>query len=292
MKAFLSPHNSPRSPRRVPLLFLLCAVLTIMLLSAGNRALADGAPPEFSYVYAPVLGTGYYKASGDNIAVLRIPLTYELTDDLSDPVRTRARLTATAGVSNFDLQTLRDRSLPKGVRTYSVMPGVGWQIDMGNDWQLNPYFEIGLARDIAQKQMATLADAGVRSIKRWDAGNGILSLGNGAVFAGQEIHGSPNRQGFVLFENGLDYEVPTGWHLGQHSLTASGFVLWRHFANNLAFAGVDGERISLQDLFYVGVTFGFAKPVHWHHIPLQRVGVSLVRGDNLKAISFNLGFPF
>lgn len=284
MKAFFPPVSLVRR--------LLNSAWVLALLVVGNAARADGPPPEFSYVYAPVLGTGYYKASGDTIAVLRLPLTYVLTDNFEDPVQTQLRLTATAGFSNFDLQTLADRSLPRGVRTYTLLPGVGWHVDMGHDWHLSPYFEIGLARDIEQQQTATLADAGVRSIKRWRAGNGILSLGTGAIIAGQEIHGSPNRQGFVLFENGLDYEVPTGWHLGQHSLTASGFLLWRHFGNNLSFAGVAGEQITLRDLFYVGATFGLAKPVHWHHIPLQRVGVSLVRGDNLKAVSVNLGFPF
>ena len=297
MKAFLKgllsrSRNSavggvPGPGRLLPPAGIVAAIL--LLLPLGGRAAEPN--PQFSYVYAPVLGTGYYKAGDANIAVLRLPFSYDLSDNDSK-LRQRLLLTASAGFSNVTLNTLTNQKVNRDLQTYSLLPGMGWDFQLQPDWRLRTYVQSGLAHDLASNQTAVLGASGIRSRRQWRLDGGWLTLGNGLLLAGQQVHGSNNRQGFVLFENGLDYAYPIGLHLLDRPLTASTFVLWRHFANNLAFAGIEGEQITLRNLYSIGVTLGFQKTVEWHHIPLSRVGISVVRGDNLKAISLNLGFPF
>lgn len=264
------------------------AAIVLLFPRVGRAAEPN---PQFSYVYAPVLGTGYYKAGDASIAVLRLPFSYDLSDEDSK-LRQRLLLTASAGFSNVTLNTLTDQKVNRDLQTYSLLPGMGWDFRLRPDWRLRTYVQLGLAHDLASDQTAVLGATGVRSRRQWRLDGGWLTVGNGLLLAGQQVHGGNNKQGFVLFENGVDYAYPIGLDLLDRPLTVSTFFLWRHFANNLAFAGIEGEQITLKDLYSVGLTLGFQKTVEWHHIPLSRVGISVVRGDNLKAISLNLGFPF
>jgi len=273
---------------RSGLRLMLAALLAVM----ASDALSAEPSPQFSYVYAPILGTGYYKAGNADIVVLRLPFSYDLTDDPDAKVKRRLLLTASAGLSSVTLNTLTDQRVKQDLQTYSLLPGMGWDIRLRPRWLLRVYGQMGLAHDLASDQTAVLAATGLRSRRDWRVNGGWLTLGNGVVLAGQRVHGDASKQGFVLFENGLDYAYPTGLRVLDKPLTVSTFLLWRHFANNLAFAGIEGERITLRNLYSVGLTLGFRKAVDWHHIPLRRVGISLVRGENLKAVSLNLGFPF
>ncbi len=268
---------------------LMLALLAILI---APRALSAEPSPQFSYVYAPVLGTGYYKAGDADIVVLRLPFSYDLTDDPDAKVKRRLLLTASAGLSSVTLNTLTDQRVKQDLQTYSLLPGMAWDIRLRPHWYLRAYGQVGLAHDLASDQTAVLAATGLRSRRDWRFHGGWLTLGNGVLLAGQRVHGSASKQGFVLFENGLDYAYPTGIRMLEKPLTVSTFVLWRHFANNLAFAGIEGEQITLRNLYSVGLTLGFRETVDWHHIPLHRVGISLVRGEHLKAVSLNLGFPF
>ena len=271
-----------------------CALLALLSLVYGVDASAGSkiSGNAFSYIYAPVLGTGYYHAGDDNIVVLRVPGAFNVTDDKQARVQQRFLLTGTLGLSSLHVDPTSGGAVKQDLRTYSLLPGWGWKIDMRPDWQLKPEVRLGLAYDGARKETATLATAGLRSIKTWPWRDGTLTLGNGVEFAGQDVHGRAGRQGFVLFENGLDYAHPLGTRVMDTPLTLSTFVLWRHFANDLQLVGVQGEQVSFTDLFSLGVTFGFAKTVEWHHLPLHRIGLALVKGDNLEAVNITLGFPF
>ncbi|MFE8072311.1 hypothetical protein QQM79_14740 [Marinobacteraceae bacterium S3BR75-40.1] len=272
------------------------AFLLLCGLFLGLPALAAG-PNTFSYVYAPVLGTGAYKAGDETILVIKMPFSIALDDEDDPGIKRKILLTTTAGISNFDFKSVAEdptdrlKSPRDDVKTISFLPGMKWTIPLEGDAHVSPFAQIGRARDAGRDIDATLGIAGVKHVRTWPINRRWLTLGNSVIFAGQRLDSSGEKQGFLLFENGLDYEWPTGWRAMGTQLTMSSYVLWRHFGNQLDMVGVQGEKVKIKDLFSLGVTFGFHEAVDWS-IPIQRVGVSLTRGDDLKAITFNLGFPF
>lgn len=288
MFPFLFPLTKPISWR-----LRLVAVIAALCLALGSRTGHAGEPsPQFSYVYAPILGTGFYKAGDANIVVLRLPLSYDLTDDPKARIDQRLLLTASAGFSSVSLNSFTGGKVQQNLQTYSLMPGVGWNFRIQPRWRVKTYVQLGLAHDMASDATAYLGAAGVRSSRLWPWKGGWVTLGNGVLLAGQRVDGSQGSQGFLLYENGVDYTHSIGLTALGKPLSLGTFVLWRHFGNHLKFAGIAGEQIELKDLYSVGLTLGFNGSVDWHHIPLHRIGLSLVRGDNLKAVSLNLGFPF
>ncbi len=264
----------------------------------GGKAYASEQDLEdfnFNYVYSTVLGTGFYSTSTERVFVMRVPLKWQVAE-LDDRNSIELLLPISIGIRDLRNDD-GEFEFPDRLMTASFLPGIAWDHQMLDNWHLLPAISAGAARDFEQGTTAWMYSISIRSFAWWDWGKHRLALGNRLLGAGQHIESSDSNQGFVLLENGLDWNYQLPWKMGAYPLSSSIFFLWQHFADDMDIAGISGETIVLENLYQLGFTFGFRETVTFAgFIPVSRVGFSIIRGNNsgggeLKAVSFNLGFP-
>ena len=101
----------------------------------------------------------------------------------------------------------------------------------------------------------------------------------------------------MLLESGVEWDHLVPWRLDGHALSASLYVLWKHYTHSVSLGAFQGEQINLRNEFRLGATFGFRESVTiFRFIPLHRVGIAVGRGNTLsgrqiRSITLNLGFP-
>lgn len=274
---------------------LCCALFAATSSCLAQETRTETEDSDFNYVYSTVLGTGFYSTATERVFILRVPLKWTVAEfdeknslDLLVPV--------SVGVRDL-LDDNGGLEIPDRLMTASFLPGLAWDYKAKDNWQISPSLQAGVAQDFQDDTTAWLYSIGLRSYAWWDIGKNRLGLGNRIVGAGQHIESSDSQQGFVMIENGLDWNYQLPWSLADQPLSTSIFILWQHFIDDMAIDGISGESTALDDLYQLGFTFGFRETITvWGFIPISRVGFSMVRGNSasggeLKALSFNLGFP-
>ncbi len=249
----------------------------------------------FNFVYSTVLGTGFYSTATERVFIMRMPLRWQLTQ-LDDRSSIELLLPVSIGIRD-----LRDDEgefeLPDQLMTASLLPGIAWDYLALDNWQIVPSISAGLAKDFEHGTTAWMYSIGVRSYAWWNWGKHQLGFGSRLLGAGQHLESIAGQQGFVMIENGLDWNYELPWKLGGYPLSSSIFILWQHFADDMDIPGVSGENVVVDNLYQLGFTFGFRETVVVaSFIPISRAGFSIIRGNtagggDLKAISLNLGFP-
>lgn len=280
-------------PLSLPSIALLISIMTTGVLAQSEKQAVQET--DFNYVYSTVLGTGWYSTGTERVFILRVPLKWTVAEfdeknslDLLVPV--------SVGVRDL-IDDEGDLEIPSQLMTASFLPGVAWDYKAKDNWQIAPSVQIGASQDFQQDTTAWLYSVGVRSYAWWDVGKHRLGLGNRIVGAGQHIESSNSQQGFIMVENGFDWNYQLPWTLAKQPLSTSIFVLWTHFVDDMDIPGVSGEVTALDDLYQLGFTFGFRETLTvWGFIPVSRVGFSVARGNTasgseLKALNLNLGFP-
>jgi hypothetical protein len=277
-------------------LFLGASAIVAGCVLAAETPASDGEIEEFSfnYVYSTVLGTGFYSTETERVFVMRVPLQWQVRQ-IDDRNTIDLLLPVSVGVRD-----LRDDDgefeFPDRLMTASFFPGIAWDRQMLDNWHLVSSINAGVARDFEQGTTAWMYSASIRSYAWWDWGKHRLALGNRLLGAGQHIVSTEGNQGFVLLENGLDWNYQLPWTVRGYPLSSSIFFLWQHFIDDMNIGGISGESVELDNLYQLGFTFGFRETVNFGFIPLTRVGFSVIHGNNssggeLRAVSLNLGFP-
>jgi hypothetical protein len=275
---------------RAGLVFLV--LFTYTVLSSAAEPDEDEIPVNLSYIYAPLLGTGFYKAGAERAFVLKIPLGNVLTKK-NTKRRFRWLLPVTLGLRETDFKNLLelDQGFPDELHSLSFMPGLAWDFRPGRNWQLAPSAQLGLARDFNLDTTTTIYSANLRGVGRWKMGNNTLSWGNRARAAGQYNIDLEKDQGFVLLETGLDWEMPTNMRIADQPVSVSVYTQLQVYLPDVGVRGFSGEHIDEKTLVYLGITAGLDKPRRILGIPIQRLGISVAHGEELRGITFNLGFP-
>ena len=274
---------------------LLCLLFCCCLASAQATAAVlseqqDRLVKSLSFIYAPILGTGYYKAGAEQAFVLKLNMD-TLLEETSRETGPRWLLPVTLGVRRTDFDTILENGLPDELHSLSIMPGLAWDFRPHPDWLVVPSAQLGVAKDFSVETSAAIYSANLRALGRWRLGQNTLSWGNRIRLAGQYNLEQNKEQGFVLLETGLDLEFAPNVRIGQREASFSVYTQLQSYNPNAGIRGFSGERIDTRHLIHLGMTLGLKEELKILGVPFRRVGISVVRGDELKAISLNLGFP-
>lgn len=249
-------------------------------------------PVNLSYIYAPLMGTGYYKAGAERAFVLKLSLQDALTKQ-NPTKRYRWLLPVTLGVRKTEFDKLFEpgQGFPDELHSVSIMPGLAWDFQVGANWQVTPSVQLGVARDFNAETTTTIYSANLRGLRRWKMGDNTLSWGNRARAAGQYNFDLNKDQGFVLLETGLDWEMTTRMRIANQAVSFSVYTQLQAYLPDVGIRGFSGEHIEAKNLAYLGLTAGLEQPHRIFGFPIQRLGISMVHGENLRGITLNLGFP-
>jgi hypothetical protein len=276
-------------------LFFLLSALPAASNTAENGHSEDLAPA--GYAYSTILGSGYYDIAGEQLFIIGMPFSWESDAMREAATPWRVLLPVSAGLTRIDkiIGSLPQKAfieeLQEEFSALSLAPGIEWTLPLQSAWIVKPRVQLGLARDFKSEQTAYLAFVGSTARRYWDVRGHRVTWGNGVIGAFQQLKDSGKRSGLVLIETGVDYDFNRIFSVMGAPVTPSVFVLWQHFANDLDIGRIEEEPVSLNNMVHLGMTIGFREERSLLGIPYQRIGLSLVRGDNdLKAVSLNLGF--
>lgn len=224
--------------------------------------------------------------------VLRLPFSYRLADS---QWQTRILAPVAIGVRN-NRGNEKQKSVSENFSSLSVMPGVAATFSLADNWEVSPSVQIGMARDLDNNTSSWTTSTAVRHHGWWDFAAGRLTLGQRLRFAGQRNRDGGSNTGFLLLEQGADWDFATAWKFQNNPVRGGVFFLWQEYFNNLDINGIGPAKVNVDRIFQVGATIGLERPIELGWFEVQRIGLSVSRGNSydgkeIKAISLSLGFP-
>jgi len=271
-----------------------CGLLLLLLgttSAAAPRPLTASEQAVLNFGFATQLGSGIYSVSGRTLQVYRLPFGYTLPAAEDTRARLRITLPVTIGFLDFEARDVIDTGLPQRLDTYSVVPGLELDYALTEQWHLEPFGEVGLARDTSIDVDQRVYSVGLRS--RYDLQQGATDWQGYAelVHTAVEDTVSDDTDDFVRLRVGATARRP---FVAAGSRRRPDYLLYGFAeAYTDAPAGPAGDRPRNDDMQYeVGFTLGATETLRLWRIPLPRIGFGYRFGADLSVYRIVFGSPY
>jgi len=269
----------------------LVLVLLAIALAAGESLSEDTSDVELiNFAFSNYLGTGFYTSSGGDVFILRIPMSTTLRPMTSNDPGWVITYPLTLGIAN--IEEIAGGTVPTidHVGTVSVIPGVEYHYPARYNWHLIPFFDFGVARDLANNVNIRVLGTGFKSYLTFDFARDRLTLGNRFLFADQRNSETRQDSNFAVFETGLDYNIPTDLTIHGTYIDFGFYFINYYYLKDLVLVPALDNPISLENKNEIGFTF---KIPEYSWLPADArlgFGVQMTKDANLYRIVF--GMPF
>lgn len=273
-------------------LFLcLIAVLSAVARSSGAMAASD-TQNAVNYSYAAIFGTGSYRVRDQTAFIIRLPLTYTLRESSRAQPGIRLLLPVLAGFYDYDLDEVFKASGPGDAATLSFVPGLELEYVLDDRWRLRPYGQVGLGRDLENRENSLIYLGGAKSHYAFDpSGKWRLAIGNSATFAGY-LPDDGDHQSLGILGVGFDLRHPwPALPVGGGTDFATSLIYYRYL-DNPSFAQGNDRSKSVNGELEWSLAVAFREPRELLGIELERIGLGFRYGDNIKGIRLVTEFPF
>lgn len=269
-------------------------VLMLVLSFALPMSTADAEDTSeielINFAFGNYLGTGFYASGGGDVFILRIPLSTALRPMTSNDPGWVITYPITVGVAN--IEEITDGNLPTldHVGTASIIPGVEFHYPARHNWRLIPFFDFGVARDLANNVNIRVLGAGVKSFLTFDFDRDRLTVGNRFLYADQRNSETGQNSNFAVFETALDYNIPTDITIKGSYMDFSLYFINYYYLKDLVLVQALDNPISLENKNEIGFTFSIPE---FGPIPSDTrlgFGVQITKDARLYRIVF--GMPF
>lgn len=243
-----------------------------------------------NFAFSNYLGTGFYASGGGEVFILRIPLSTTIRPMTSNDPGWVITYPVTLGVAN--VEEIVDGAIPSldHVGTISIIPGIEYHYPVRHNWRLLPFFDLGLARDLANNVSIRVLGAGAKSFVTFDFKRHRLTLGNRFLYADQKNLDTGRNSNFAVFETALDYNIPTDFTLHGSFMDFSLYFINYYYLKDLVLVSALDNPISLENKNEIGFTFSLPEYSWLPSNPRLGFGVQMTRDANLYRIVF--GMPF
>lgn len=280
---------------------LLCGLLAATA-AAETVPLRESELPEANFAFAHRLGTGVYEISGRTVQVYSLPFEWRLrgrgtAEAGVEGGGSRAGLTltlpVTLGFFDFKLEDVLESGLPSDIATLSFVPGLRWDLEAGDGWQLQPFVEAGIARDRSSDLRSRVATVGTTADRHTVSRHGMLRVHHAFEYAHASIDGFPGDD-FALWVSGAELVRPLPTKPGRRAFDWAPYGAVRWYADPpgvplLASAPARGvTRLQGE----VGVSFGTVEPLRIGGVTLPRIGLGWRFGEHLSVARLVIGERF
>jgi len=173
------------------------------------QAEPTAAVSTINHAFATELGTGVYDIGGQSIFVVRVTPSMELREP--KPGRPGIRLVAPVAAGSFDFNPLEDLEVevPERIDSFSIMPGLEFDMPQGGDWVLTPWVRAGASFSAGQSD-GLLFGAGARLAWSGTSGKVEVSRLHELLLAGVDYASAdvPDDK-YLRFRNAVDLRRPT-----------------------------------------------------------------------------------
>jgi hypothetical protein len=274
-------------------------VLGLSVLLAGlfttGRVDAQTYPPGeggdlINYAYGTIFGTGYYQLSDRQVALIRVPIGYQLREATQEQFGIRLEMPTTFSLQNYDFKDIPELDFDN-VAAISLLPGVKFNLLLSDRWELDPAGYIGWGRDLSNNLDSIIYAAGVTSRYRLDVAYPILTVGADAIANGYTPEQGASKA-ITRFGLGLDAKFPTKWNIGSRNMFVGLYGTMYVFGNEVEFRTIGEEPISVRSSYEIGLALGGDPSFKLLGLKFDRIGLAYRVSAAVDAILLVTKFPF
>lgn len=272
-------------------MILFLGLVRLGLAQSGPTDELEGIP---NYSFSVFVGTGYYRLDDRRVFVLRMPMTWTLTEP--DAEREQPGVTVllpvTAGVVNFDeFSDIPELSLDD-LATLSFVPGLELKYPVNEELALRPFIQAGQGWDLKSSRTTFVWGVGLRG--RYETAHGPLSnwtFGGEFLAAGNEPDNEDPNTRFSRLGAAAEYRHPLNWTFFGRSTSLHSRLLGYYYMNDANFVPpIESTRLDYSVEF--SLSLGVTPPFEYLGISMGQFGVGYKIGDDLRAITLVASFPF
>jgi hypothetical protein len=260
---------------------------------ARSTPLRESELPEANFAFAHRLGTGIYEISGRTVQVYSLPFERRLRERGDERAGLVLTLPVTLGFFDFKVQDILESGLPSDLSTLSFVPGLRWEIGIGEHWEVQPFVEAGVARDRSNSLQASVATLGATADRRSESRHGALRWHHSLAYAHSRIDGAGSDD-FALLVSGIELTRPLDTRIGDVSLDFAPYAALRWYPDApsvpLLASAPSGGVTRLQG--EIGITLGTAEPLYIAGVALPRIGLGYRFGEDLSVFRLVIGERF
>jgi hypothetical protein len=196
----------------------------------------------------------------------------------------------TLGVANIDQIVEGEVPGLDHVGTISIIPGIEYHYPVLHNWRLVPFFDLGIARDLANNVNIRVLGTGAKSFATFDFDRKRLTLGNRFLYADQKNLDRGGNSNFAVFETALDYNIPTDFTVHGSFIDYSFYYINYFYLKDLVLVDALDNPISLENKNEIGFTFSIPE---YSWLPGESrlgFGVQFTKDAELYRVVF--GMPF
>ena len=260
---------------------------------ARSTPLRESELPEANFAFAHRLGTGIYEISGRTVQVYSLPFERRLRERDDERAGLVLTLPVTLGFVDFKVEDILESGLPSDLSTLSFVPGLRWEIGIGEHWEVQPFVEAGVARDRSNSLQASVATLGATADRRSESRHGALRWHHSLAYAHSRIDGAGSDD-FALLVSGIELTRPLDTRIGDVALDFAPYAALRWYPDApsvplLASAPTGGVTRLQGEL---GITLGTAEPLRIAGVTLPRIGLGYRFGEDLSVFRLVIGERF
>ncbi|MHC4551941.1 MAG: hypothetical protein ACYSUT_04125 [Planctomycetota bacterium] len=177
--------------------------------------------------------------------------------------------------------------------TFSFVPGVEWQYQAAESWQLKPYVHYGWGREIEQAESAKILYGGINSryaffsndLWQMDLLNGLQWF-RYSTDTGNEDH-------FARLVTGVEasYRMKD-WTVRGYPVYLKPHILHFWYFNELGFSQITESPVELKQELELGFAIGANKPIGLPFLKFDRFGVGYRFGTDSEGVRFFVSSSF
>jgi hypothetical protein len=245
-----------------------------------------------NWYYAATFGTGVYTSGDRSVSVIQLPISHALQTVEQDGVGLRFKLATTFGFYDYDFNNVLNGQIPDRLSTFSILPGLEWEVPLNKRWTIRPYFDAGYGREISGSTSALIYDFGVKSRFLIVRDHGVeFSLVNSLTSAGYRPSGGSNKP-FGYLASGVDITIPTERHLFGQEVSIGFTPVYYYYFNRLNFSEFSAPNNSIREEFQLALSIVAAKPWSLKFFDVDRIGLSLRSSGDVTGVSLFTSLPF
>lgn len=265
-----------------------CLLLCLSAESVGAQAIDDDL---VHYSYATLLGSGIYRLDDRTIAILRIPLGWQIREPTSDKPGIRFVLPTAVGLHNYDFLDDFFPDLDEQLTTISVVPGIQWQYLIGDRWRVTPGAYLGFGADVTNNESSLIYGGQLSALYAMKPVYPEMHFGTAVILSGYNPE-SGSGDFITRWSAGFDAKFTTGMKFGKSNIFLGGHVIGYFYLDEVKFESVIGDPTELDREMEVGVFIGARPKLKLFGIEIDRIGIGYRFSAVSDAIVFFAGFPF
>ncbi|MDX1389840.1 MAG: hypothetical protein R3344_11660, partial [Acidobacteriota bacterium] len=197
------------------------------------------------------------------------------------------------GFFNYKPQDIIEGILPEQVGSVSVLPGVGFRMNLTDNWRLEPFLDLGAGWSSEENGAIPILGTGAYSRAEFPTKRSKIILWNRLVYARAftiDQQPAPDDD-FILFETTPEYRLPFA-QIKKHGIDTGVYISNEAYIGRVFVRRPGGRTVDLRWRWEAGFTFGTVEPHRFWKIPVPRVGLGYRWGDLGEGIRVLMSFSY